>query len=56
MSKYSDLLQKSISSIVEVKKETDINSLFKSGGTTFGKNDTITGLEDFELVCFLVVK
>ena len=56
MSKYSDLLNKTIRSIVEVKKEADIQSLFKSGGTSFAKKDNINGLDDFELICFLVVK
>ncbi len=56
MSKYSLLLQQAIRSVIEVKKETDINSLFKKGGTNFHKKDEIQGLDDFELICFLVVK
>lgn len=56
MSKYSNLLNQTIQSIVDVKKEADIQSLFKSGGTTLSKRDKIEGLDDFELICFLVVK
>ena len=56
MEKYSDLLNKTIQSIVEVKKEADIQSLFRSGGTNLGKKEKIEGLDDFELICFLVVK
>jgi SNF2 family DNA or RNA helicase len=55
MTKYSDLLQEAISSIIHVKEETDIDSLFTPGGTSALK-DTITGLHDFELICFLVVR
>lgn len=56
MSKYSNLLNSAIKSIVEVKKETDIKSLFKAGGTHFGATEKIEGIDDFELVCFLVIK
>ena len=56
MSKYSDLLNQAIESIIEAKKENDIQSLFRMGGTNLGKKDKIEGLNDFELVCFLVVK
>lgn len=54
MDKYSDLLNKSIESIINVKEESDIDSLFRRGGTTMLRND-ITGLEDFELIAFVVV-
>ena len=52
--KYSDLLNKSIESIISVKEESDIESLFRRGGTTILQND-IKGLEDFELIVFVVV-
>ncbi|MDD4290204.1 MAG: helicase-related protein [Patescibacteria group bacterium] len=55
MKKYSDLLGQSIKSILSVKDETDINSLFSGGGTTALEND-IKGLEDFELITFTVIK
>lgn len=54
MSKYSHLLNESIESIINVKEETDIESLFRRGGTTMLQNE-ITGLEDFELIAFVVV-
>ena len=56
MSKYSSLLNSAIKAIVEVKKEADIKSLFKAGGTHFGASEKIEGIDDFELVCFLVIK
>ena len=56
MDVYSTLLGKAINSIIDVKDESDINS-FLSGGDGFSFIDTkITGLDDFELICFLVVR
>lgn len=55
MSKYSQLLSEAIESIVDIKEKKDIDSLFSSGGTTALISD-ITGLDDFELICFLVIK
>jgi hypothetical protein len=55
MDHYSELLGEAIDSIINKKKESDIDSLFRSGGTTALENE-ITGLNDFELICFLVVK
>ncbi|MCA9497395.1 MAG: ATP-dependent helicase, partial [Nanoarchaeota archaeon] len=55
MKKYSHLLHQSIESIIEVKDELELNSIFKSGGTSIGLNE-IEGLDNFELVCFLVIK
>ena len=55
MSKLSQLLGKAISSIIEVKEESDIDS-FLGGGQISFIDDTITGLNDFELICFLVIK
>lgn len=52
MSHYSDLLQDAIHSIIEVKEESDIMSLFSVGETSALK-DEIRGLDDFELICFL---
>ena len=54
MTKYSELLNKSIEAIINVKEETDIESLFRRGGTTMLQND-IKGLEDFELIAFVVI-
>lgn len=55
MEKYSNLLSESINSILSVKDESDIDSLFSSGGTSVLEND-IKGLEDFELITFTVIK
>lgn len=55
MEKYSGLLQKGIQSMIAVKEEKDIDSLF-SGGKTTALTNTIRGLRDFELICFLVVQ
>lgn len=55
MGKYSDLLGQAISSIIEVKEESDIDSFL--GGTQMSfLNTEIKGLDDFELICFLVIK
>jgi len=55
MQTYSDLLGKAIRSMIEVKEEKDIDSLF-SGGKTTALTQTISGLDDFELISFLVVQ
>ena len=55
MDKYSELLGVSIESILNVKDASDVDSLFSGGGTTALRN-TVKGLEDFELVTFLVIK
>jgi len=54
MSKYSALLGDAITSIVDVKEASDIDSLFRSGGTSALLSE-VTGLDDFELICFLVI-
>ena len=55
MTAYSRLLKQSIHSMIDLKEEKDIDSLFKPGGTTALLN-TITGLDDFELIAFVVVR
>ncbi|CAK7034781.1 MAG: RNA polymerase-associated protein RapA [Desulfovibrio sp.] len=55
MRAYSSLLGQAISSMMEAKAESDIDSLFRGGGTTALVNP-IHGLDDFELICFLVVR
>ncbi|NLD37028.1 MAG: DEAD/DEAH box helicase family protein [Desulfatiglans sp.] len=55
MEKYSSLLNKAIESIISVKDESEVDSLFSKGGTT-ARVRTIKGLEDFELLTFAVVK
>ena len=51
----SELLSEAINSVIDVKEESDIDSLFKTGGTS-ALLSVISGLDDFELICFLVVK
>lgn len=55
MDKYSNLLSVAISSIVDTKDESDIESLFSSGGTSVLENE-IKGLDDFELIAFVVIR
>ncbi|WP_278989530.1 helicase-related protein [Segatella bryantii] len=55
MGKYSELLGKAIESIVTKKEESDIDSFLDGfAGELF--EERITGLDDFELICFLVIK
>ncbi len=54
MERVSALLQQAISSIINVKEESDIDSFFGGGQTTFLSGD-VRGLDDFELICFMVV-
>ena len=55
MAEMSELLSEAINSIIDVKEESDIDSLFSAGGTSALMSD-ISGLDDFELICFLVVR
>lgn len=55
MSEMSELLSMAIDSIIDAKADNDIDSLFKSGGTS-ALMSAVSGLDDFELVCFFVVK
>lgn len=55
MKKYSKLLGDAISSIIEVKEESDIDSFLGGEQVSFLSNE-INGLDDFELICFLVIR
>ncbi len=55
MSSLSQLLGKAIASIIDVKEQSAMKG-FLSGESVSFVHDTIQGLDDFELVCFLVVK
>ena len=48
-------MRDAVASIVDSKQESDVDSFFTDGTTGFLEND-IEGLDDFELVCFLVVR
>ncbi len=55
MAEMSELLSEAIDSIIDTKEESDIDSLFSAGGTS-ALMSNISGLEDFELISFIVVK
>jgi len=55
MKQYSTLLGEVISSIIKVKSQSEIDSFLSGVQTSFLSNE-IKGLDDFELICFLVVK
>ncbi|WP_314032934.1 helicase-related protein [Mogibacterium timidum] len=55
MADMSELLSEAINSIIDVKEESDIDSLFSAGGTS-ALMSAVFGLDDFELICFLVIK
>ena len=49
---YENLL---VNPMIQVKEEKDVESLF-SGGKTTALVNTIAGLDDFELIAFIVVQ
>jgi len=55
MNKYSSLLEDAITSIIGKTEENGVASLFSKGGTTLQKS-LFTGIEDFELISFLIIK
>lgn len=55
MVEMSELLSEAIESIINSKEESDIDSLFSAGGTS-ALMSSVSGLVDFELICFLVIK
>lgn len=54
MEDVSLLLSDAINSVVDVKEESDIDSLFRAGGTS-ALLSTVNGIDDFELISFFVV-
>ncbi len=52
---YSELLSSAIKSMIDVNEEKDLDSLFTSGKTTALVN-SIAGIDEFELVAFIVVQ
>jgi len=56
MAVYSELLDQAIGSIIELKEEKDIDSLFSGSSASTALRNTISGLDDFELICFMVVQ
>mgnify|MGYP001777188722 FL=1 len=55
MKTYSTLLDKAIDSIIEKKSESDAKA-FLSGGQISFINTLMKGLDDFELICFLIIR
>lgn len=55
MTATSELLSFAIESIIDAKEESDIDSFLSGGQVSFLANE-IKGLNDFELICFLVVR
>ncbi len=55
MRRQARLLKDAVGFIIEAKAESDIDSFFGGGTTSFLEND-VEGLDDFELVCFLAVR
>ncbi len=55
MREMSQLLNEAIDSVIHVKDESDIASFLKGKRMSF-LSGAISGLDDFELICFLVVK
>jgi hypothetical protein len=49
------LLENAITSIIGKTEEKGVASLFSKGGTTLQKS-LFTGIEDFELISFLIIK
>lgn len=54
MQEMSELLSQAIDSIIDTKEEADINSFLTGKEISFV--DELNGLDDFELICFLVIK
>jgi len=55
MEKYSGLLELAIENIIGKKEEMGVASLFSKGGTNIQKS-LFSGLEEFELITFLIIK
>ena len=54
MSKYQTLLAKAVAAITGKAEEKGVESLFQRGGTVLSK-DSFKGIDDFEVVSYLVV-
>lgn len=54
MDKYSKLLGDAITSLIEVKDQSDLGAFLDGEADPF--SNKIKGLDDFELICFLIIK
>ena len=55
MSHYQTLLAKAVTAITGKAEEKGVESLFQRGGTTLTK-DSFQGIDDFEVVSYLIIK
>lgn len=55
MTRYSELLSKAISSMIEVKEDKEVDGLFEDTSHS-AKAEGFDGLDDFELISFIVVR
>ena len=55
MDKYSELLKSAVKTIIHKEEQNDLMSLFNNGSDVLFEN-TLSGLDDFELITFVVVK
>jgi ERCC4-related helicase len=55
MDTYTQRLQVAIESIIGKKEESGMDSLFSRGGTNIS-SDSFSGIEDFELISYLVIR
>ena len=55
MTKFSELLGDAINSVIDVKDQNELDLFLNGEAISFLTNE-IKGLDDFELICFLVVK
>lgn len=56
MKATSELLETAIESIIEVKEQSDLDLFLSGGDVSFNDKVRIKGLDDFELICFLVIR
>lgn len=56
MSEQSKLLEKTVQNIIGKKQESGASELFSLGKTTIAQQSLLNGLDDFELVSFLIIK
>jgi len=55
MSLYRTLLETSVNNIIGKSEEKGVESLFSRGGTVLTK-DSFKGVEDFEVISYLIIK
>ena len=56
MRRYASLLTESVKTIVDVKADSEVDSIFSAGGTTTALTNKVSGLDDFELIDMLIIR